>query len=488
MARENQGLKIVLIVMFVLTIILGVTTYLFSSKYLDEKAKAATLDQNLSAANREKQTLEGFNQKLKEMLFGSQEAQQWDLERVTAEYNVDMLTYAAGYGDVDESYRPVLAHLYEQINSKNAGLADAKRALQDADERYQAWRVQILAQVEEHENAEREAEGSLKNAKATYDSTLAQIRAGQSTLQTSWNAAREASESRFNQVQAKLANATEEIGRLNIRLENQGDRLEELSPETVEVPDGEIRWIDQGTGTVWISLGQADSLRRQTTFSIYPSDLTNLAKARKKGSIEVIQINGEHLAEAKILEDVISDPIIIGDKIFTPVWNPGEAVRFAMVGLMDIDGDEKSDLPLVKQLIEMSGGKVDYWVDNLGNREGQMTIATRYLVVDSESLDVRAGPGEGGQEAASVRAGVHSEVIEEARKRGIKTITLADLLRQMGWKRQSHVVRFGREADPRDFEPKPAEGVPRVSTGTVSDLFKPRQALPGELSPRGGAY
>jgi hypothetical protein len=45
----------------------------------------------------------------------------------------------------------------------------------------------------------------------------------------------------------------------------------------------------------------------------------------------------------------------------------------------------------------------------------------------------------------------------------------------MGWKNMSPVVRFGRGANPKDFRAKPEEGVPKKSTGNVSDVFLKRQ-------------
>jgi hypothetical protein len=44
----------------------------------------------------------------------------------------------------------------------------------------------------------------------------------------------------------------------------------------------------------------------------------------------------------------------------------------------------------------------------------------------------------------------------------------------MGWKNVSPVVRYGRGANPKDFQPK-VNDLPGKSTGNVSDLFEKRQ-------------
>ena len=66
-----------------------------------------------------------------------------------------------------------------------------------------------------------------------------------------------------------------------------------------------------------------------------------------------------HMAEARIVEDKYGDPIITGDVIYTPVWRPGQQRHFALAGIMDINGDNKSELDLVRRLITMNGGVVD---------------------------------------------------------------------------------------------------------------------------------
>ena len=48
MARENQGLQIALIVFVMLTLILGVTTFVFYRQWDQEKGKAVAADQEKS--------------------------------------------------------------------------------------------------------------------------------------------------------------------------------------------------------------------------------------------------------------------------------------------------------------------------------------------------------------------------------------------------------------------------------------------------------
>lgn len=485
MARENQGLQIALIILFMLTIILGVTTYIFCRQYIEADERASKLEGDLSSTTQANQTIQGESNELKKMILGTEDAEEKELEEITTLFNEDKEKFSAGFDNVDKFYRPLLIHLHDQLNKKNVALTDATDALQTLQDDYDKWKGQMTAQVKTHEDARLAAEKKLNDATAEYTAQLAQIRTGKDEIQKDLDTARKETETRVAAMGTERDNALVQAKNLQIHAEKLRDQLEEERPGTPEVPDGEVSWVDQRAGTVWINLGRAHALREQTTFSVYPVDMTNLAKAHKKAGIEVTRILGAELAEAKIVEDVTADPIMTGDKIHTPAWSPGEQVGFVLVGLMDMDGDGASDMQAVRDLIRISGGRVDYWRDDKGNKDGEITINTRYLVVDSESLEVKAEAEEAKAKAADTRASAYSEEMKIARQFGLKKITLGDLLKQMGWKSQTRVVRYGQDANPRDFRPKPPE---ETRPGSGGNQFQPRRPLPGQLSPRGGAY
>ena len=121
-----------------------------------------------------------------------------------------------------------------------------------------------------------------------------------------------------------------------------------------------------------------------------------------------------------------------------------------------------------------------------------MTVSTRYVVVDSDLMEI--APSEGDTPGANAAAGnaaeaqtKYSEVIDKAEQLGVDKITLGELLQQMGWKDRTNVVEFGLGADPRDFRPRAPPGGPKVSSGNVSGLY-PRRPTRRQASGRGGAY
>jgi len=227
--------------------------------------------------------------------------------------------------------------------------------------------------------------------------------------------------------------------------------------------------VNQANKTVWIDLGRADALNRQTSFSVYASDASDVKKAAKKGSVEVTQILGDHLAEARISNDVLNDPILPGDKIFTPIWSPGEQRHFAIAGFIDIDGDGQSDLRYVLDLIRMNGGVVDAYVDEAAKDKpvvGKITVNTRYLVQGAAPTETKAD---------SLNVKRFSELVGAAERLGVQKIPVATLLEMMGSPAQPKVIHYGVGSTAKDYQITPPEGGQPVSGGSVNDLFKPRR-------------
>jgi hypothetical protein len=169
------------------------------------------------------------------------------------------------------------------------------------------------------------------------------------------------------------------------------------------------------------------------------------------------------MSEARIVDDKYGDPILADDVIYTPVWKPGQQRHFALAGLIDVDGDGKSDLDLVRRLITMNGGVVDSYREG-NQRIGSLSERTDYLVIGTIPTEVTPAP----ERTDFVNA------VTAADRLLVKKIDLKDLLAQIGYKPESNVQRFGAGYRPQDFLPQPPPGGARVSTGNVSPLYTPR--------------
>lgn len=376
MARENQGLQIGLIIFVMLTIVLGVTTYLFFRQYEEATLKATTAAADLAKVSRVSAKNEDDANELKRLI-GVQKTEK--IETVSSTFQADMKKYGASYPDVDRFYRPLLEKMQKTIDAKSAALAEATTNLQKFDNDFHVREANKQPQIDQFKQAAEKASADLASEQGKFKSERDRLTQEEASLKTNLDNVRKDIET----VETKHKDTMQLAKALNTKLTstNQAlsERLGQVTAQKFDVPEGEIRWVNQRTGAVWIDLGRADALQRQVTFSVYPADITDLSAGSKKGSIEVTQVIGDHLAEARVTDDKLVDPIISGDKIYTPVWAPGEKRHFALAGFMDLDGDGRNDLQTVVRLITMNGGAVDCYIDDKGKRVGDMTVNTRII-------------------------------------------------------------------------------------------------------------
>lgn len=435
MARENQGLQIALIVFVMLTIILGVTTFIFYGRYDEALIKAKTETEKAVADRTQATSLKADNAKLKEMI-GVEAGK--TIAEVEAIFNDDVKKYAGkqddggALPDAQKFYRPLLEQLYQTLNARDKQIVAKEEQIRKCEEDRAANEAKLQDQVKKFQEAAVAASDELKKERETFTAERTRTTSDKTEIAAQLDKTRKESQEEITKKDESIKAREKETDRLlevNTRL---AGKLETVTKEVADSPLGEIRWVNQGSHKVWINLGRADSLPSQISFSVYSPNATDMTKAGRKASIEVTQITGEKLAEARIVEDKDSDPIMPGDKIYTPIWRPGEKKHFALAGLMDLNGDGRSDLQAVKNLITMNGGVVDCAPTASGDeREGEMTVNTRYLVLGSEPR------GEGAMT-------VWSRMDADAKRLGIKKITLDDLIQQMGgYRAEASATQFG---------------------------------------------
>ena len=156
--------------------------------------------------------------------------------------------------------------------------------------------------------------------------------------------------------------------------------------------------VNDRKGTVWINLGLADGLRELTTFGVYDFKEDGVMRNEKeiKARIQVTKVLDQHLAEARITEDELQDPILPGDQIHSPAWQAGTRIHFALAGFFDVNGDGKSDRETIRNMIASVGGIIDAEVHDDGSKTGKITARTRrdsltYYFVGRGKSDVGSG-------------------------------------------------------------------------------------------------
>ncbi|MBX3412310.1 MAG: hypothetical protein KF708_06290 [Pirellulales bacterium] len=454
-ASENQGLQIALIVFVILTIILTVTTFIFyrqADSYRvqseKDKADAATASTNQRAAESE-------NAELKNML-GFEPTTKVDELKTT--FANDMKAFAGTFPPERQFYRPALEYLVTSLRDTQTSLADEKVVTTDLSTRNETREQTKETQIAEHRAAVEQAKSDVSNVTAEYQQDREKLQRQNADLAQQKAKSDEDLKNLRAQLAADVKKLTDELHDTRLLLADTQRKLADLTNETFATADGRIIDVNQRSGTVWINLGSQDDLRQQVTFSVFGPDEHNVNRTKRKGSIEVIAILGSHMAEARIVDDSVTDPLLPGDKIYTPLWHPGRMERFALAGFMDLDNDGSSDRQMVRDLITMSGGKIDAEVDDAGVRTGQMSIDTRFLVIGAERDSVNAELG---------------RIQGEATNLGVEKITLDKFLDHIGWKDTKRLLRYG-VTEPGRFSPGPADGGAPSSSGNVTERFKKR--------------
>ena len=465
--RENTGLQIALILFVMITVALAVSTYVYwDSANVSQKkedaaiAELAKRDRNLDDANKE-------ITKLRTMM-GHKITQEGGPQLLEVEkgYKTDMALFGEGW-EKEKNYRTLPDFFSQELVKIHKALAAATEDKATLVAQLDAARQQETTNTTKYKEQQVAANEEYAKQVVDFKERREAVVGQQDELQVTLDDTNK-------KAAADKAAKDKEIDGLHERLAKI-DQLRQIAIDKVDLiqkkgtiteqPDGQVTWVSQEGGTVYVNLGSADALRRSTSFTVYEAGTVNLANAEPKASIEITTIRGPHLSEARIVEDSLANPILSNDVLFSPVWNPGQKTHFALVGLMDVDGDGKSDRALVRSLILQNGGEIDAEVldapVNGSIRKGKLTINTRFLV-----------QGERANEKSSPEAlQASSQMLKEADDLGIESISVQRLLTDMGWRGSERTVNSSSGSTGGGFKPEPKAADAPASGGD----FEPRQ-------------
>lgn len=471
-ARDNQGLQIALILFVMITVVLAVTTYVFfrkseENKILKEAAQKAADDNQTKARTYQaayelvRRTVGKNSLNDAELASRRSELQGLggevanEVAAIEKRFDDDMKMYGEGLTAQTVSYVDLPQNLVNVINQRNELVDQLRRDYAQLDQQRKNELDAEKAKTAQAAKAQADAQAALDAAQANFEKDRGDLNSEKQKLA----AATSEKDKRYKEMQdskdkriSELATRNEDLNNLVIAKDRQ---LDIKSQESFDLPSGAVTFVNQSAGTVWINLGTADGLQRNTTFTVYDRDQSNFSRAERKGVIEVTRVVDEHLAEANIVEESNSNPILSNDIIYTPTWSPGEKVRFALTGFMDIDDDTLSDRAIIRSLILTNGGLIDAEVDDDGQFTGQITPATRYLVKGKEAT--ARDPSLSKQLTEN-----HTKIVNDAIANGVEQIDLGKFLTLMGYKPDRRTVKLGREGVDfgADVEGQPAAAAP----------------------------
>jgi hypothetical protein len=371
----------------------------------------------------------------------------------------------------ERTYTAAMAKLTTDVRTLTTERDDLRKKLDDLNGTFIGLEDKYKAVVKQVEDAKTQAEQDLTAANtskteelAKKDTDIDELKKAYTDAQAEFDLYKESSE----KTQKDLNNRVKNLVAVNTKL---NDRLMDLERTSFEQPDGVVRLVDNSARTVFINLGEVDRLPLRTTFSVYDQGVPGVARGPKdvKGSIEVVRVLGPHMAEARINDSSIFAPIAPGDLVYTPLWSPGRAEKFAVIGTVDLDGDGTPDRDLLHELVNTVGAEIAVEVDNNGNRTGgEITEEIKFFVRGKVPTLDEASDVEEQKRIERVNDQL-TRMLNEAREHGVQVKSMNEFLTYVGYKPNRRVYRPG-ESTP--FNLKAGARSPSVDS-SKSDVGRP---------------
>ncbi len=463
-SRDNQTLQISVISLAIVVILLFVFLVLTNNAKKTAEARATQATNSAQEANRAQSQLQSEANQYK-VWMGFQEAD--NLETLQKSFSEDMTRFGSTFDESSRFYRTILENIFEENRKLAQSEGDTKSEVKKLKQRLLATEKQKDEQIEKFSKEAEKVSADAASERTKFQKQSQLINAAKEEIVAQLASQR----TKIDEMVAKSASEKSSLNEKISKLERLVEILKsnQVDPDPFAQPaDGLIRYVNQRNRTVWINLGEADSLRPQVTFSVYDGDQNDALGAERKGSIEVTRILSAHMAEATITGDLTTRPLMSGDKIYSQVWNRGRQVGFAITGVIDFDDDGRSELEQLKQIIALSNGKVDAVPGENGTIDGKMTVDTRYLILGEHPSDARQGDLRVAWEKMS----------DEANTLGIETLTLDEFLGLMGWQPGQRTVKLGPGAQADDFPPRAKEDFKPLRSDPRASLFRPRSPQP----------
>jgi len=218
-------------------------------------------------------------------------------------------------------------------------------------------------------------------------------------------------------------------------------------------PRGKVQRVHVNPRKLTIDLGRRDGLTPQTTFAVHGLQPNGKPKARPKGNVEVLTV-GETSSEVLVTAifhpdpdfddnrtgerkriDVLSkdniDPIIAGDVLINPLWNPNAKTHVAIAGVLDMPGSGAVNMNTLVRLLEQMNVVVDAYVDTSDGtiRGSGLTRRTDYILWGNPV----SVAGKADDERIKKINKVIDDMVAEARANGIRVMQPKRFFQETGF-------------------------------------------------------
>jgi hypothetical protein len=308
-----------------------------------------------------------------------------EMEAIEKRYVQDMAYFGPEVDAANRNYPALPEFLVNAIRGRNDQYGQAVTEATTV-------RKQADSDVENARKAQTEAETVRDNTIAKLDKATTEFTEDRARMKQTGEETKDSLNKTVGEFQKfqKVAQVTEnkltaDASKLKDTIENQRQELNRLRSDNFENVQGEIQFVVPPGDLVLINLGSSHALRAGVQFGVIAADSTNLQEAPVKAQIEVVKVVNANTSQARVIgPPSYRDPLIAGDKIYSPFWAPGRKVRIALAGEIDIDGDGRSDVEQLKSMIELAGAEVAAVISKTGGVEGELDSSVRFLVIGEQ--------------------------------------------------------------------------------------------------------
>jgi hypothetical protein len=477
-ANESQGLKIAVAAFIALTVILLVTSYFLYTAYASADAKM------LSALEAEGKAKAGQSAALK----------QYDEMRVkigtrAEEFDQAKEEIGAHTKKVDEKLNTITTEVNNavakavQAGASGPELDDAKLKIQTAIQSYRSEpnknyissldRVTDLMEnlailttelSVDYSNIRKNLEAATSVSKVQNDvqaKAATDSRADLEAEHKKHDEERGSLLTKVDQLQTDSDKKATEIASLTTKikqLEEDFTRKQELQTSIIrelrdrleqnenilDRPDGTITYVDYEQRQVLVDVTRRMGATPQQKFTIFDAASPGIPTEKPKGTIMLTKIGDTSSVGTILKTNNPIDPIRIGDIVYSPAWSPNVPMRFALVGKMDVNRDDRDDREELKRMIQEAGGVVEFDLPppEVGKKNGTLSPRIDWYVIDKR-MPLRQVFSEKSSEGDARRAQHEKEVgevIKEARLNGIRPMLIERLLAYLGYDMNAAVV------------------------------------------------
>jgi hypothetical protein len=239
---------------------------------------------------------------------------------------------------------------------------------------------------------------------------------------------------------SQLASAYERIG-----IDPRAAEAEALNAQALEVlktwnRNWRIVELDRRGNLPYINLGSADGLQPQVTFSIHSTGADGRLSPTPKGTVEVVRVIGPHLAQARVtsVRDSKADPILKGDRLFNPTWDPSRKKRVALAGIADLGTEQAYTNEDFRRLLTRQSVVLDSYIDTKDDKAPKLvgpgiTINTDYLIL-GEGLEAAGHPQARNKDYAAQYEKLMTQLRLQARENGVTVIPISRYLDMIGYR------------------------------------------------------